>query len=221
MINNANAKRLLNQYLSEESERHGGLQRWSCMTAGLRDARRTTGRDEKDWTSKPRKRAESWLGLMGYIAVLDQLGTAVLRSALTTDKQTRLDERLHDGKPVKNFERCLVQFTDLQDDDIYALYALRCSLMHDFSLVNLHNNRKYQRVFRLDPNAQLLVKQPETPWDGTFPASADNMTVVNPVLVGELVEGIAIEVRKCQANDHLELALKSEKEFEARYFLQF
>lgn len=105
----------------------------------------------------------SWIGAIGYLVFLDQLGGAV--RPLSGPQPSRSD-----------LERALEMFTDCTEAERAALYALRCCLAHDFSLANLaertpeHRRHLYRHFFHLVPSRQLdrLVEFPPTAWDGDF-----------------------------------------------------
>lgn len=103
----------------------------------------------------------SWIGAIGYLCFLDQLGGALRRRDRTPTA-------------ANDLETALELFADLAASDRAALYALRCSLAHDYSLANLADNvgagrrHLYRHHFQLWPARQReeLVTLPTEPWDG-------------------------------------------------------
>ncbi len=97
----------------------------STLHAALRDCRRAQNRDE--WTGHldPGCEADHFLGAVGYLCLIDQVSSAVgLRGGT------------YEADGLKTPYRALYDFTDLPVDVIEAMYGLRCSLAHDYSLVN-------------------------------------------------------------------------------------
>jgi hypothetical protein len=72
------------------------------------------------------------LGAIGYLCFFDQLGSAVRR----TDQNPESSNTL---------EMALELFTDLSESDRAVLYALRCSLAHDFSRCNMAEQARLSR----------------------------------------------------------------------------
>ena len=64
----------LGYYLKPEGKR------MSSFWAALRDARCATGRNVETGTVVDEAKTGSWLGAIGYLMLLDQIGTAVRRS---------------------------------------------------------------------------------------------------------------------------------------------
>jgi hypothetical protein len=77
------------------------------------------------------------------------------------------------------------------EDDAEALYSLRCSLAHEFSLRNENAARRH--VFRLVQEGELIVHA-AVPWEPNTALSPANETTVNlrevAVFVEELVESV-------------------------------
>jgi len=101
----------------------------------------------------------SWIGALGHLAYLDAVGGALNVTGRETSSQTSL-------------ERALELFSDLDERHRACVYALRCCLIHDFSLANLPagNSRPnlLRQHFRLWPARQLneLIQFSDPPWDG-------------------------------------------------------
>jgi hypothetical protein len=76
----------------------------------------------------PKRRASgSWLGALGYMVMLDQIGEC-FRPANATP--------LPNATP--DFIKALTYFAEeIPDRERQALYALRCCFTHDYSLVNI------------------------------------------------------------------------------------
>ena len=206
-------------YLSPDPIRIGSWQRWSSLEAALRDARRVTGRDEADGTFVNPAHALTWLGAVGYLAALDQLGNAVTVTDPDDEMAARL--ALHDKGPGKSFRRTLARFTDLPFGDICALYGLRCALVHSFGLANAHDDPNFRRVYELYPTGPLVV-HPKTPWDGTYSVMGAEgcSTVVNVVALGGTVEAAVFAVRRLHRAGRIGLVVSAE-ELVVRFMFRF
>jgi hypothetical protein len=160
---------------------------FSAYTGALRDARLITNRNVEDGSKLDGKPHSSWLGLSGYLMLLDHIGHCLEpRSPKVSPKS--------DGK-IPEFQTALWQFSsELSWTEIQALYALRCAIFHGYSLYNFKTDRpELCHYFTLtDDKRAPLLKLPPQPWDGDFSQSVSEkfMTVVNVEKVGDLVEGI-------------------------------
>lgn len=84
--------------------------------------------------------ASGWLSTLGFLSFFDQIGKVLCRT----------------GGPslpaeLNRMERALAKFgdcTELSEGDWAALYALRCALMHDYSLIKSarHEGRRESRA---------------------------------------------------------------------------
>jgi hypothetical protein len=168
----------------------GPIQLRSSLEASLTNCRSATNRDANG-NVPPGADAGSWLGAIGYLALLDQIGGAV------TNLQPR---RTPSGG--SRVERALAHFTDVTGDEATCLYALRNSLAHDFSLVNVPpakmgsmRRRKLTRLFTLTRGAPALIQWPVSDWTPKRPNRGD-ATIVDVQLLGDLVEGAVREMRR-------------------------
>jgi hypothetical protein len=133
----------------------------------------------------------TWLGAIGYLAFLDQVGTALKRKRAGSQ-----------AKGSKSIQRCLRDFAPrgLTERDLQALYALRCSLAHDYSLFNPGGRRDLRFRFALhaERGARLLVHARRR-WSGSFTASQPQSTetLVNLWALGDLAEACHQSVQDC------------------------
>jgi len=191
---------------------------FSPFSAGVRDARRMTGRIEA--TGKPSEefRPESWLGALGYMAVLDHVG-GTLRPA----RVPRLE-----GTGIRLALRYFAP--SLSPEEIDAIYALRCSFAHDFGLVNMppdasrRARKSLTHWFALSSApSRPLVALPPRPWDRKFrsdPARNEECwTWVSVPKFGDLVEGIIDDLQVRAQNRRLVLLMRLEK-YTAMYGIQ-
>jgi uncharacterized protein (DUF433 family) len=144
----------------------------------------------------------SWIGAIGDLVFLDQVGTAL----------TRTDVNAQDPSSI---ERALGRFSDLEAKERAAIYALRNALAHDFSLVNNPSGNRprdadLRHAFNLElDGASPLIVLPDRPWDGN--PSTVNVTHVNLARLAELTAGVRQRIFECYANGVLTLALSPEE----------
>jgi hypothetical protein len=162
----------------------------SSLEANLADCRDLTKRDPKTGAGLPGQSSGSWLGAIGYLVLLDQIGGAV------RNLQPR---RTLTGS--SGFERALADFTEKTDDEAICLYALRNSLAHHYSLVNVPppwvsaaRRPGLTRLFTLTRGAPALIDWPASGWRLSKPNGVD-ATTVDVTLLGDLVEEAVREMR--------------------------
>lgn len=189
-----------------------GVKYSSSLIALLGDARAAAGRDS-DGRLRPGRRGESWLAASGYLGLLDQVGTSftLVGTAAT--------------KPA--IHHALRTFSRVQDEPtIEALFALRCALVHDYSLANVplngRNAAARTHFFRLTADATTpLIKLPSTRWDGNYASvTPENETLVNLQKVGDVAEGVVARLRTEHQSERLDTCLDL-PEFERRYGICF
>jgi len=146
-----------------------------------------------------------WLAAIGDLVLLDQLGTALDR----TDRQVS-------PSSVSSVERALERFSDLVEPERATLYALRCALAHDFSLVNIPTTNNPSRraqllhAFALHNDAgRALIEFPNTPWDGDLRTA--NETYIHLGLLAELTANVRQRVYDCYDSGTLRLGLSPEE----------
>ncbi len=186
------------------------IRRKSSFKAALCDARKTTRR-QSNGNTKSGINHGNWLGAIGYMTLLDQIGNC-LKPA---------------GKPQSKYKtglkRALDYFSDLPETEINALYALRCSFAHDYSLINIdnHYDEKNKHKDKLSHRFHVgisgkIVSLPHQKWDRNF-KNISNVTYVNLAAFGDLVEQICHKIKKKYQEGKLELSLPIE-EFMEKYF---
>jgi len=137
----------LDAYIGADARPAAGTRFVSCLHALRRDARGATFRDLR--TGKPRKDgpSPSWLGTIGYLVLVEQIGKAVLR----------LDAP---AKPP-GFDRALEHFapSPLSKPERDALRSLRNAFAHDYGLVSRgrDDQRGGRYIFMLVPRAHPMV----------------------------------------------------------------
>jgi hypothetical protein len=150
-----------------------------------------------------------WLGAIAYLCFLDEVGTALRR----TDKVATANSSV---------ERSLELFSNVDPNSGAALYALRCALAHDYSLVNIPRSPSKQRQLALrhafqlhDGGRSLLVEFPATPWDGDFLKVEE--TLVDIAKLRDVARGVHAEVYRLHRQGLVALALDG-AETRRRYF---
>jgi hypothetical protein len=175
-----------------------GRQIYSSFAAALRDAREATGRDVDTGDKKPGRSHGNWLGAIGYMILLDQIGSCFKRKGREEVRRNRI-------------YRALSYFTNLNDKEKSALYALRCAFAHDFALYNVHpkGNADLTHVFKLVVgNSHSLVTLPSNPWNEDFrnkPAGTE--TIINLEKLGDEVEKICQTIFNLAYTNELEVVL--------------
>ncbi len=215
-------KDVLLRHLTVQRPEHG-VQRFSAFVAGLGDARLATGRDHDTGEKLTGQVHSCWLGAIGYLILLDQIGKCFKPKGITPCE----------GKPP---EKALMHFANLPAEDVYALYALRCALAHDYGLSNVaqaskdatktaRDAAKYTHAFALVSDAHTpLMTIPIERWDGVYKTIApDNQTVINVEALGDLIEEVVAKILAMSASDELEIILPGgEDELKGRYsFLHY
>lgn len=175
---------------------------WACVC----DTRNFTGRDSTGKVIDFEK-CRSWLGNIGYLVLLDQIGSCF------KDKNKAPET----GSPI---QKALKYFSVLSQDEADAIYALRCALAHDYSLVNKNANKpNLQHQFALTGGTGTLMVKPPQPWDGDLlNRTQNNQTMIDMEQLGNLVEGVYARVLELASRGELEVVLAGGKnELIARY----
>lgn len=172
----------------------------SSLYKGLVDCRSATNRDLETGEKLPSKDHDSWVGALGYLSLLDLVGTCFTKKGL---KQQPADE-------IAPFINALKAFGGLTRDEISALYALRCAFAHDFSLYNIHPKKpELTHYFQLlvDTDAP-LVQSAKKPWDGNYRHTPlECATAVGLSRIGDLVEDIYVTLKQLAKSRDLEILL--------------
>lgn len=182
---------------------------YSSFVAALRDARAATGRNLETGVLEDEPRSGNWLGALGYMALLDQIGKCFRSRGVSCSKH-----------PVRAALEC---FAGSSDTEAAAVYALRCSFAHDYALVNRREDPLLQHHFQVNQDETgPLVALPKTAWDGKLGnRNANNRTVVNLRALGDVTEQVVATIREMADRAELVLVLPGgADELFARYFLE-
>jgi len=174
------------------SDEHTGAGRlYSSFVAALKDARTATNRDVETGECDNSSAHGSWLGALGYLALLDQIGKSYA--------PTSESEAIHAG-PFKTALLRFAPYTSFGDEigelQVETLYGVRCSLAHDFSLLHRDRRNKFHFHFAFGQGEGAIVTRAERAWDGESELLPENRTVVNLQRVGDLVEEIVAVMRR-------------------------
>ena len=173
-----------------------GIHIYSGFVAALGDARAATGRDEFG-RKVDHTKFGCWLGAIGYMALLDQIGSCFKPKQKPYESGTSIHKALR-------------YFTNLTNGEIEALYALRCSFAHDFSLHNINENRASRtHRFRVGVgSSKRIVVLPSVRWDGNYESkNLEDFTTINLEGFGDLVENICQQLCILVDNDELDVVL--------------
>jgi hypothetical protein len=176
---------------------------FSGFTAALRDARKFTGRDQnngKKLTEQNPGDLGSWLGAIGYMILLDQIGSCF------KPKSSSIIE----GNTIR---KALKYFKNLPDPEIDAVYALRCAFAHDYSLYNIPNNGNTSLTHQFGvckSSDAPFVTLPQKQWDGNYEnKNESNKTTINLEALGDNVEQICAQLFDLANKNELEVTLKN------------
>ena len=177
---------------------NNGVHIFSGFAAALRDAREATGRKPANGVKTNQDKIGSWLGAIGYLCLLDQIG-----SCFRPSNANRVN-----GNSIK---KALKYFTDLSEKEINAIYALRCAFAHDFSLYNI-NHRKPELTHQFAVGiggSMTTVILPKEQWDGDYSnRTPENKTIINLEALGDLIEGVCVKLFNLAKQDELEIELE-------------
>lgn len=101
------------------------------------------------------RRTAQYVPLMTSFAILDQIGSLY---------------HIQGNNPeAKNgIKRALQSFTKMTPDEIEDLVTLRHSLFHDGSLTSRNKNTGTNVIFRMNTDADFVVKRPAVAWNGIY-----------------------------------------------------
>ncbi len=192
---------------------------YSCLSVALSDARKITGRIESTGEKAfdiLRNRNNflnpySLIGLINYLLILDLVGTSFKLK----------------GQPVigtNNIYNALIQFSKHTEEEINIIIALRNSLAHNYSLVNIPFSKKeaskklfhFELINSYTPN---LFESNEK-WTGV----ASEKSTINSLKVGvdnliDAIELVYTNLRMEAKNHNLELRINTE-DFIQRFTLK-
>lgn len=191
-----------------------GQYRHSSLIAALRECRLHTGRYLR--TGKLIKNFKRgypghWLGAIGYLTVLDQIGGCFKNSnsANKPDHQNSIEYALNSFA---------LDLLDNEQRNIDAIVSLRNAFSHDFNLLNVQDNpnRKLRfqhrfSVYWAEDNCVVNLRTEQ--WDGDIGTKEfkkpETATRINLYELGNLVERIYIRITQGVGNKSIEPQLDS------------
>ncbi|WIX78758.1 hypothetical protein QRX50_46775 [Amycolatopsis carbonis] len=191
----------------EYREPQDGAHWVSCLIALLRDARVVTGRDVTTGEVEVDKQdlAGRWLGAVGYMTFFDQIGSAY--------RPGNVPELVFGPTFIKALRYFAPEIGEAERE---ALYALRCSFVHDYSLVNVPSQgsqavrelRTHHFMHTAPDETGTIVRLPRQRWDGIGGnCRINNATWVNLWALGDLAETVFRRLAKLHETGDLEIAL--------------
>jgi hypothetical protein len=178
----------------------GEIQFFSSLYKGLVDCRSATNRDLGTGDKLPSEEHDSWVGALGYLSLLDLIGTCLTRKGSGQETTEEITPFIH----------ALETFGELTRGEISVLYALRCAFAHDFSLYNVHPSKPeltHYFQLRVDPESPLVLSA-QKQWDGDYRRTTPEFaTAVGLVRVGDLVEGIYANLQRLSESRDLKIRL--------------
>ena len=205
-------KEIIRAHLTNYYNTSLGFTYFSGFCGALKDARKMTGRNielgVKD-NSNNFGHLGSWLGTLGYLSLLDQIGNCFkLKNGPTLEENK------------SGIIKSLTNFSNLSENEIDVIYALRNSFAHDFSLLNNGRRAGLKHHFSVDNSAyNPMIILPSNPWDGDIENMDDrNETYVNLQALGDFVEKLVKDLIQYNENDRLEIVLPGgSNELKKRY----
>jgi len=194
--------------------------RYSILNLAVRDARLITGRNidtgkllqNEFLVNKMGEPLDqySFIGIINYLLILDMIGNAFSIKQFTTTKTTSI-------------YKSLKQFSTLNDDDIYAIIALRNSLAHNYSLVNIPAHKEFSSKLHhfklINGSTQKMIKI-KSKWGNPNNSKSEiNETVIGVDNLLDMIEGVILNLKKENELDNLELNLDF-NQFVMRYTVQ-
>jgi len=174
--------------------------RFTSFTAALRDARGITKRNPDNGEPNPNVKhghVGSWLGALGYLVLLDHIGTCFKRKG---------GEEL--PPKTSSVVKALTYFSRLEHRKILAIYALRCAFAHEYGLSNFHADPLLQHHFVVTAGSGELIRFPPVAWNRDFENAGRDATTVDLWELGDLVESVCSNLLTIAHNDGLEIALE-------------
>jgi hypothetical protein len=193
----------------------------STLELALRDARGAALRDPADGTPQHPDHSTSWLGTIGYLVLLDQLGETLRPSAEPPDRYER---------KYPTVRRCLERFApELSEPDTAALYGLRCALAHDYGLWNPPPPNGPAELWHclftlISDDTTPFIRHPPKQWDGRLPVGRFDLgmtTVVNVRKLANRVEALVGHVREMGSNGRVEIALDNPADLNLRFGIRY
>lgn len=176
-----------------------GVLVFSGFVHALQEARSITNRDSTTGQKLPNTAGKhgSWLGAIGYFALLDQVGKCFKPKSVPRANGNTIFQALK-------------HFSSLPELEIDALYALRCAFAHDYSLYNINIGKPNltHNFLVSQGNSTQVVFLSKVQWNGDLQNHhPDSKTSVNLEAFGDLVESVVQRIAVCHQASDLEILL--------------
>jgi hypothetical protein len=196
--------------------------RFSCLGIAIKDARLITGRNIVDGKEKTGKHDflmnseegilynYSFIGVIDYLLILDLIGTAFRKKQFQCTKTN----------PIY---KALKQFSKLTDDEIFVIIALRNSLAHNYSLVNIPKDKNEYtdklHHFKLINTRTSKLVEISTRWlDGEYSSKSEiNETSIGLDNLFDMIEEVIANLKDESNNDFIELNGIKFEDFKMRF----
>ncbi len=198
-------------HINPTTSEHDWVENFSSFSQCLALARHETRRDQISGEKFKGEIHSSYLGTSGYFSLLDQVGNCFIPN---NPKDASL----------KGLKSSLLEFTDLSQDDRDSLYALRCSLAHDFSFVNKdperdRKGRYFRRFTVVSDDSYGVIHAADQKWTGDLSDNSPEVfTLVNLEALGDLAEEVVRKLKQLVDTDAISIRLEGgADELNARY----
>jgi hypothetical protein len=169
--------------------------RYSCLFLAIRDARTISGRNLKTGqqeniilsSENTFMYPNSFISVINYLLILDMIGEIFTLKILP---------KSFNKEKTNNIYKSLKQFSSLTDQEIDVFIALRNSLAHNYSLINIPRSRdeyyaKLHKFILSNESKAPLIKLPKSPWNGMFNnKTLKSSTTIGVIKLFEIVESV-------------------------------
>jgi hypothetical protein len=185
--------------------------RISTLILLLRGARKLSGRNlitgiyemneiNDDFFDNGLYHSYQFSGLMNYLIFLEQLGS-IFKVKVPT-KSSNYPNSIH---------QLLNEFSDLSDDKIFVVRALRNSLTHKFGLATAknpqRNEMRHKFIISIERNTEIIT-MPRHKWSGNFDDKSDHQsTTIYLIDFLDLIEQVLAKLKSELLKNKLELNL--------------
>lgn len=178
---------------------NGSMRVFSSFGELLEIARKLTGRYPTNGAKIVSENRSSWLGVLAYLILLDQIGGCF---------KPKTEALLHNKNEV---QKALYYFSNgLNSKEVDAIYALRCCLAHDFNLCNINDkNLSLTHHFSISYGSQeRVIKLPKISWDGNYEnRTDDNRTFIDVEQLCNLIESALCKLFALRDQNQLDCIL--------------
>lgn len=191
---------------------------FSVLNIAINDARLITGRNQSNGkrefkilsTEHSFLSPYSFIGIINYLLILDLIGTAFKIKNFTTTKSN-------------NIYKCLKQLSSLNDKEINVIIALRNSLAHNYSLVNIPHDVKqkdrYHHFSLINDYSDNLVSN-DNQWEGNYSVkNTKNETQIGIENLYDEVEKVILNLKHRAKENSVSLNMELE-EFKMKFTIK-